>query len=137
VRDLARSVDFYRVLLGQEPSKIRPNYAKFETAEPPLNLALNETAGPTGPSNLVAHFGVQVQSKEAVSRLATRLSQGGLKTQIEDNVTCCYAVQNKVWATDPDGNKWEVFVVLDNSAAGYGPDANRCCDDAASNVCCS
>src|SRR5262245_41801508 len=127
VKNLERSVAFYRTLFGQGPTKARPRYAKFEVAEPPVNLALNEVGGATGPNNQVAHFGIQVKSTAAVGKIADRLKEEGLETAVEDNVTCCYAVQNKVWATDPDGNKWEVYVVLDNDAQHRSSSA--CCAD--------
>jgi catechol 2,3-dioxygenase-like lactoylglutathione lyase family enzyme len=129
VRSLERSVQFYRTLFGQEPTKTRPGYAKFEVAEPPVNLALNEVAGETGPSNAIAHFGIQVKSTAAVMEVAERLRGAGLGTRAEENVTCCYAVQNKVWATDPDGNRWEVYVVLDNNAEQHTSTQNACCPD--------
>ena len=116
VKNLEQSVAFYRTLFGQGPTKTRPHYAKFEVAEPPVNLALNEVGGATGPNHPVAHFGIQVKSTAKVKELADRLAEGGLVTETEEDVTCCYAVQNKVWATDPDGNKWEVYVVLDDDA---------------------
>lgn len=126
VRNLGKSVVFYGTLFGQGPTKTRPRYAKFEVAEPPVNLALNEVGGATGPTNPVAHFGIQVKSTEAVNEIAERLRAVGLETVVERNVTCCYAVQNKVWATDPDGNKWEVYVVLDNDAAHH-QSPSACC----------
>jgi catechol 2,3-dioxygenase-like lactoylglutathione lyase family enzyme len=132
VRNLERSVAFYRALFGQEPTKNRPRYAKFEVAEPPVNLALNEAGGSIGPNHPVAHFGIQVKSTEAVGKFAQRLMVAGLETVAEENVTCCYAIQNKVWATDPDGNKWEVYVVLDNDATQHHPSQSACC----SNDCC-
>jgi predicted enzyme related to lactoylglutathione lyase len=128
VKDLEASMAFYRTLFGQEPTKIRPRYAKFEVAEPPVNLSLNEVGGETGPNNPVAHFGVQVKSTEAVKSVADRLAKAGMATKIEDQVTCCYAVQNKVWATDPDENKWEVYVVLENDAAPHSSQ-NDCCPE--------
>jgi catechol 2,3-dioxygenase-like lactoylglutathione lyase family enzyme len=141
VKSLERSLAFYRTLFGQEPTKTRPGYAKFEAAEPPVNLALKEVGGDTGPNNPVAHFGIQVKSTQAVQEVAERLKQAGLQTRAEENVTCCYAVQNKVWANDPDGNKWEVYVVLDNEAAQHQSssaccaDRPDCCEDKA--ACCS
>ena len=129
VRNLERSVAFYRTLFGQRPTKERPRYAKFEVAEPPVNLALNEVGGPTGLDNPVAHFGIQVKSTEALGTFAERLKAAGLLASVEDNVTCCYAVQNKVWATDPDGNRWEVYVVLDNDAARHHSSPSACCSD--------
>ena len=129
VRNLEKSVAFYSTLFGQGPTKARPRYAKFEVAEPPVNLALNEVGGVTGPNNPVAHFGIQVKSTGAVGTFADRLKAAGLVSSVEDNVTCCYAVQNKVWATDPDGNKWEVYVVLDNDAARHHSSQSDCCSD--------
>ena len=129
VKDLARSAAFYGTLLGQGPTKTRPRYAKFEVAEPPVNLALNEVGGATGPNSPVAHFGIQVKSAAAVEEIAARLRQSGIETTVEENVTCCYAVQNKVWAADPDGNKWEVYVVLDNEGASHASSASECCHD--------
>ena len=129
--DLEKSVAFYRALFGQGPTKTRPGYAKFEVAEPPVNLALNAVGGPTGPNNPVAHFGVQVKSTAAVDVVTRRLWDAGLATRDEKNVTCCYAVQNKVWATDPDGNKWEVYVVLDNAAASHASSGSACCPETA------
>lgn len=129
VGDLERAVAFYRTLFGQGPTKARPRYAKFEVAEPPLNLALNEVGGATGPGNLVAHFGIQVKSAGAVAQAAARLREAELGTAVENNVACCYAGQNKVWAADPDGNKWEVYVVLDDNAARHRSSQSACCAD--------
>lgn len=129
VNDLERSVAFYRTLFGQEPTKTRPGYAKFEVAEPPVNLSLNVVGGDTGPNNSVAHFGIQVKSTDAVKLVTDRLAEAGLGMRKEENVTCCYAVQNKVWATDPDGNKWEVYVVLNNDGAYHQSSQSACCPD--------
>jgi catechol 2,3-dioxygenase-like lactoylglutathione lyase family enzyme len=129
VMSLERSVAFYRTLFGQGPTKVRPGYAKFEVAQPPVNLSLNEAGGQTGPNNPVAHFGIQVKSTEAVSQVADRLKAAGLETAAEDNVTCCYAVQNKVWASDPDGNQWEVYVVLDDDGQQHHSTQSECCAD--------
>lgn len=128
VRDLKGSIAFYRLLLGQEPAKERPGYAKFEIAEPPVNLSLNQSAGATRPSNPVTHFGIQVKTTAAVREMADRLKAGAAAVRVEENVTCCYAVQNKVWTVDPDGNKWEVYVVLDDGASSHSPDGERCCE---------
>ena len=119
VRDTARSATFYQHLFAQEPTKVRPGYAKFEVADPPVNLTLNtdaERQTRPGPS---AHFGVQVKSTETVARVASRLRAAGLNPRLEDAVSCCYAVQDKAWVTDPDGNAWEIFVVLDADAPDY------------------
>ena len=103
------SVRFYRTFLGLEPVKLKPGYAKFDVAEPELNLTLN--AAPDRGVGALNHLGIQVQSTEAVKAAAERLQSEGLATFEEENVDCCYALQDKVWVTDPNGYKWEVFVV--------------------------
>lgn len=135
VKNLEQSVAFYKTLFGQEPTKTRPRYAKFEVGEPPVNLSLNEVGGAIGPNHPVAHFGIQVKSTEAVGVFVDRLKKADLELVVEENVTCCYAVQNKVWATDPDGNKWEVYVVLDNDGTQHQSTQNVCCAD--NPDCCS
>ena len=127
VKNLEKSIDFYTSLFGQSPTKTRPRYAKFEVAEPPVNLSLNEVGGTTGQSNPVAHFGIQVKTSDAVKQIGDRLQQVGMETRIEENVTCCYAVQDKVWVSDPDGNNWEVYVVLDNDGQQRASDQSSCC----------
>lgn len=103
------SVRFYRTFLGLEPVKLKPGYAKFDVPEPALNLTLNASAdhGPGG----INHLGIQVPSTAAVRAAADRLKAEGLATFEEENIDCCYALQDKVWVTDPNGYKWEVFVV--------------------------
>lgn len=118
--DVERSTEFYRLLLGEDPSKIRDGYAKFEPADPPVNLTLNR-APEARPAS--SHFGVQVKSTEAVQEAAERFRKAGYQTDAEDGVECCYSVQDKVWVSDPDGNRWEIFVVIDNEAPSYG----QCC----------
>ena len=136
VANRERSIAFYRKLFGQEPAKLRPGYAKFEVAEPPLNLTLNQGSTETVRPGTVSHFGVQVKSSAEVKRMTERFQQAGVKTSTEESVACCYAVQDKVWASDPDGNAWEVFVVLDNEASEYAPNRREagsgtaCCDPA-------
>lgn len=127
VKDIEKSKAFYRTLFGSGPTKERPGYAKFEVAEPPVNLALNEASGSTGPNHPVAHYGIQVKSTRAVAAISSRLAEAALVEAVEDNVTCCYAVQSKVWASDPDGNKWEVYVVLDNDGAQRHQSTSTCC----------
>ena len=106
---LAESVEFYRAFFGIEPAKLKPGYAKFDVAEPPLNLTLNaSTAICFGALN---HLGIQVGSTEAVRQAAARLEAAGLATSREDDTDCCYALQDKIWVTDPNGYRWEVVVV--------------------------
>jgi len=103
------SVRFYRTFLGVEPVKHKPGYAKFDVAEPALNLTLN--AAPDVGAGALNHLGIQVASTAAVKAAAVRLQTEGLATFEEADVDCCYALQDKVWVTDPNGYKWEVFVV--------------------------
>lgn len=134
VRDAPRATDFYRALLGQEPTKVRNGYAKFEVLDPPLNLALNETPE-ASPPPMPQHFGVQVQRKGTIETIADRLRAAGFVGQTEGQVTCCYAVQDKIWFSDPDGHRWEVFIVTEadspvHSRGRVGPTAETkapCC----------
>jgi catechol 2,3-dioxygenase-like lactoylglutathione lyase family enzyme len=105
----ADSVAFYRAFFGLEPVKLKPGYAKFDVAEPPLNLTLNEA--PARDAGALSHLGIQVDSTESVARAAARLREAGLATWEEKDTDCCYALQDKVWVTDPNGYRWEVFVV--------------------------
>lgn len=109
VSDVDRSIEFYRALFGIEPSKVRPGYAKFEVREPGLNFTLNEGErdGELGAFN---HAGIQVASTDDVLRARARLVEAGLATFDEMDTTCCYAKQDKIWVTAPDGESWEVFV---------------------------
>jgi catechol 2,3-dioxygenase-like lactoylglutathione lyase family enzyme len=104
-----QSVAFYRAFLGLEPVKLKPGYAKFDVADPPLNLTLNEGPAPT--VGALSHLGVQVASTEAVLAATERLRSAGLAPEEEHDTDCCYALQDKVWVKDPNGNRWEVFVV--------------------------
>lgn len=103
------SVRFYKTFLGLEPVKHKPGYAKFDVAEPGLNLTLNASAD-VG-SGALNHLGIQVSSTAAVKDAAARLKNEGLATFEEADVDCCYALQDKIWVTDPNGYRWEVFVV--------------------------
>lgn len=129
VTNVDRSVDFYRVLFGVEPVKRRPGYAKFECAEPRVNLSLNEGTASARTAGGSLHYGVQVKSTEAVGEAVARFRAAGLAVREEARTTCCYAVQDKVWVEDPDGNPWEVFVVLE-------ADAERRVDQDRSGQCC-
>jgi catechol 2,3-dioxygenase-like lactoylglutathione lyase family enzyme len=126
VGDLAASVAFYRALFLVEPRKLRPGYAKFDLLDPPLNLALNERSTPRRSTGQVSHLGMEVSSRAAVREAAERLRHAGLATRTELGTTCCYALQDKVWITDPDGNAWEVFTVLKDADEGPRADGPCC-----------
>jgi len=110
VSDLEGSIAFYSKLLGAEPAKRRPGYANFAIAEPPLKLVLLE-GGSDEPTRL-DHLGVEVEDTDQVSGAIARLAGEGMATDIEENTTCCYAVQDKVWVTGPGRERWEVYTVL-------------------------
>lgn len=133
VSDIDEAVGFYSKLLGAEPAKRRPGYANFAVAEPPLKLVLIENPDIRGKGTMAAlnHLGIEVESTEAVQAATTRLSGQGLETTVEDSVTCCYAVQDKAWVTDPDGAPWEVYTVLADAA----DEASVGCVGAADSVC--
>jgi catechol 2,3-dioxygenase-like lactoylglutathione lyase family enzyme len=109
VADLEAAVGFYSRLFDTEPAKRRPGYANFAIAEPPLKLVLLE--GEAGEPTRMDHLGVEVASTDEVAAATNRLADAGLATRIEDDTTCCYAVQDKVWVTGPGGEPWEVYTV--------------------------
>lgn len=132
VRNVQKSIDFYRAMLGIEPSKVRTGYAKFDVQTPALNLALNEVPDLSGPGAL-SHLGIQVASTDDVLEMRQRWADAGLFTRDEMKTDCCYATQDKTWVKDPDGNEWETFVVLaDNLPEKAGSSA--CCVKVASAV---
>lgn len=112
VRNIDESVAFYSKLLGVEPAKRRSGYANFAVAEPQLKLVLIESANEVGELN---HLGIEVQTSAEVEAAKHRLQESGLETQPEEGVTCCYAKQNKVWTTDPNGASWEIYTVLEDA----------------------
>ena len=113
VADIDAAVDFYGKLFGAEPAKRRPGYANFAIADPPLKLVLIENAGA---GNRLNHLGVEVESTDEVAGTRDRLVGAGLATVSEDQVTCCFAVQDKVWVDAPDG-PWEIYTVLADADA--------------------
>ena len=131
VRNFSESLAFYKKLFGAEPSKLRTGYAKFDLASPPLNFTLNQSAAPFERGAL-SHLGIQVETTADVLAMRGDWEQRGLQPRDEMQTECCYALQDKAWVQDPDGNEWEVFAVLkdhlpEKAAAGQsccGPD---CC----------
>jgi catechol 2,3-dioxygenase-like lactoylglutathione lyase family enzyme len=131
VSDLDASVAFYTKLFGTEPAKLRPGYANFAVADPPLKLVLIEGHGEPGTMN---HLGVEVPTTDEVVATQQRLAGEGLATAVEDEVACCYAVQDKVWVDAPDGEPWEVYTVL--ADVEMAPGELRTVDPASDAVCC-
>jgi catechol 2,3-dioxygenase-like lactoylglutathione lyase family enzyme len=109
VSDVDAAVEFYSRLFGVGPAKRRPGYANFAIDEPALKLVLIENAAAPATLN---HLGVEVGSSGDVAAAQARLAGEGLATATEESVSCCYAVQDKVWVSDPDGAPWEIYTVL-------------------------
>ncbi|MCU1464183.1 MAG: hypothetical protein JWM72_111 [Actinomycetia bacterium] len=109
VSDLDTAIAFYSKLFATAPAKVRPGYANFAILEPPLKLVLIEGQGDPGSLN---HLGVEVESTALVAAATARLSEEGLACATEEEVACCYAVQDKVWVDGPDAEPWEIYTVL-------------------------
>jgi len=126
VDNLDESVAFYSKLFATEPAKVRPGYANFAVAEPPLKLVLIENPGRGGSVN---HLGVEVADTETVDAEQARLADVGFASINERGTTCCYAKQDKFWvAGAPNGEHWEIYTVLADSDAACDPDGTVCCD---------
>ena len=129
VDDLDASIAFYTGLFGTAPAKTRPGYANFAVAEPPLKLVLIENPGQGGSVN---HLGVEVADTTSVENTQARLATEGLASTDERDTTCCYARQDKFWVEGaPDGERWEVYTVLEDSETFSGKDEACCTADAA------
>jgi catechol 2,3-dioxygenase-like lactoylglutathione lyase family enzyme len=143
VSDLEEAIDFYSKFFKSAPAKVRAGYANFAIDDPPLKLVLIENEGTPGSLN---HLGVEVFSTDEVTRATEYLSEVGFATRVEENTTCCFAVQDKVWVDGVDGSPWEVYTVLEDapSASAIGGD-DSCCttertgtsgDSPATTACC-
>ena len=140
VTDLEEAITFYTALFGTPPAKVRPGYANFAIADPPLKLVL---FGGSNDGVSINHLGVEVASSADVAAAVARLDGEGLETTIEEETTCCYAVQDKVWVFGPDAERWEVYTVLADATglkvAAGGEGAGCCSNSAAAPVstqCC-
>ena len=125
VRDVGASIDFYRRLFAIEPCKVRTGYAKFDVSNPPLNFTLNEDAG--AERGALSHLGIQVESTADVLAVRQSWLERGLLPRDEMKTECCYALQDKAWVRDPDGNEWEVFAVLKDNLPEKPVAAKTCC----------
>ena len=125
VKDVAASIEFYRKLFGIDPCKVRSGYAKFDVANPPLNFTLNEGAG--AEQGALSHLGIQVESTADVLAVRQNWQERGLLPRDEMKTECCYALQDKAWVRDPDGNEWEVFAVLEDNLPEKPVAEKSCC----------
>lgn len=124
VSDLDASIAFYSAMFGVGPAKRRPGYANFAVVEPPLKLVLIETSAQTrghGAAGALNHLGVEVPGTDGVTAARERFAQAGLASFDEDDTTCCYALQDKVWVHDPAGAPWEVYTVKDENPVDARP----------------
>jgi catechol 2,3-dioxygenase-like lactoylglutathione lyase family enzyme len=119
VRNVEKSIEFYRKMLRLEPSKVRVGYAKFDVQNPPLNLTLNQAD--VRERGALSHLGIQVASTADVLAKRQEWMDAGLITRDEMQTDCCYATQDKTWVRDPDGNEWEAFVVLQDNLQVTAP----------------
>jgi catechol 2,3-dioxygenase-like lactoylglutathione lyase family enzyme len=133
--DLDKSIVFYSALLGAEPVKVLPDYALFITDEPGLELALDLQRRAQAGSD--AHYGVCVEGTVDVDKAIARLQKAGLVAAIEREETCCYANQTKVWAIDPEGRRWEVYTVHEDTAEKSDAETTCCGSDSAKRSCCA
>jgi catechol 2,3-dioxygenase-like lactoylglutathione lyase family enzyme len=138
VDDLDAAIAFYGRLFDTEPAKVRPGYANFAVADPPLKLVLLEGVGHPGTLN---HLGVEVETTDEVTGAQRRLSGEGIATAVEEDIACCWARQDKVWVDDPAGTPWEIYTVLADvehaigeartapapADIGCGTDRDACC----------
>ncbi|MDQ6725044.1 MAG: VOC family protein [Actinomycetota bacterium] len=132
VDDLDTAVAFYSLLFETGPAKLRPGYANFAVADPPLKLVLFEQPGKGGTIN---HLGVEVETPELVGAARSRLAAQGMATATEDGVACCYARQDKVWVDGPSGEPWEIYTVLADVEMPVG--RLRTVDPESGAVCCA
>lgn len=136
VTSLEKSIVFYQKVFGVEPVKVKTDYAKFLLESPGLNFTLNVRDAVSG--NQVNHFGFQVESTEEMVAHKERLEKEGFFARDEMDTTCCYAVQDKFWVTDPDGNEWEFFYTKADSDV-HKIESSSCCADSntvVSKACC-
>jgi catechol 2,3-dioxygenase-like lactoylglutathione lyase family enzyme len=134
VNDLEAAIVFYSKLFGTAPAKVRDGYANFAIAEPPLKLVLIENPGAGGSLN---HLGVEVESTEQVGAAIVRLQAEGLVADVEEQTTCCYAVQDKVWVHGPDAEPWEVYTVLADAPVMHVVPAPTAAPADSAAVCCA
>lgn len=124
VRNVPASVEFYQKIFGVAPQKQTMDYAKFDLTEPPLNFSLVSS---TERVSAVNHLGIEVADAEDVAAWEQRLREQGIVGSVQENVTCCFARQDKVWFADPDGNSWEVFTVHEQLSVEGPLAATGCC----------
>ena len=123
VSDLDEAIDFYSKMFATRPAKVRPGYANFAIAEPPLKLVLFEGDGAPGSIN---HLGVETETAGEVTAAEARLTESGIETTGVDDTVCCYAEKTETWIEAPDGNRWEWYVKT-GDADQLDHESRTCC----------
>ena len=124
VRNVPASVKFYEKAFGVSPQKQTEDYTKFDLTAPALNLSLVSS---TGEISRVNHLGVEVKSTAEMTAWKQRLQEQGVLEKVEEDIACCFARQDKLWFSDPDGNAWEVFTVHEQLAVTGSLKQTGCC----------
>jgi catechol 2,3-dioxygenase-like lactoylglutathione lyase family enzyme len=141
VANIPDSIEFYRQFFGAEPVMVKHDYARFELSNPPLNFAMNaRLPDEAGDNGRLSHLGFQVEGAEGVESARKRLAASAILSLDETDTVCCYTRQDKVWATDPDGNRWEVFFVTDADVDAPTFQGEACCvpvGETADGSCCT
>lgn len=114
--NLEASRRFYGTFFGIEPAKVRPGYVKFVAPSPEIHLALEAAEGATSEGSTLSHLGIRVGDLAEVDRWRDRAKRARMALSEEKNTTCCFARQHKFWVSDPDGNRWEVYTVVEDVA---------------------
>lgn len=122
VKNVAKSVEFYKKVFGVEPQKQTSDYAKFDLKAPALNFAMQSGGTPSR----VSHLGIEVETPEEVAAWEERLRAAGVLKAVEKDSDCCYARQDKAWFADPDGNAWEVFHVYEQLPIAEDEEKGSC-----------
>ncbi|MFH9613869.1 ArsI/CadI family heavy metal resistance metalloenzyme [Streptomyces pratensis] len=125
VPDLQASIAFYSKLFATEPAKLREGYANFAITDPPLKLVLVQ--GTPDTDTRMDHLGVEVDTTDEVHSATSRLQDEGLATDVENDTTCCYALQDKVWVHGPGQEPWEVYVVKADADSMVEQKSGTCC----------
>lgn len=132
VPSIEQGISFYSTLLNAAPVVVKADYAKWMLDDPRVNLAISSRARATG----VDHVGIQVDSADELGELATRLKAAGETTFDQEATTCCYAMSDKSWVTDPAGVRWETFFTH-GDATSYGEDVVPDTAGATASACCA
>lgn len=124
VRNVTQSAAYYEKVFGNPPQKQTEDYAKFDLTVPALNLSL---VAASGKISTVNHLGIEVDSVADVGAWKHRLEEQGILQKVEHNIACCFARQDKLWFSDPDGNAWEIFTVHEQLAVTGPLSQTGCC----------